>query len=93
MIQSLENAVIIWDGVINRNTFINTKESLTFKEETMMGTMPHYITTANPNNFKSINTNFGLVPPFEERIKNKNERYEKYAECALDTIQNFVKKL
>lgn len=55
--------------------------------------MAQYITNANPKNFQPINANFGLLPPLDERIKNKKERYEQFAKRALDTIQNFVKKV
>ncbi len=78
---------------INAANIVNHKAPVTFPEETMIGAMAHYITTANPDNFQPINANFGLVPPFLERIKSKKERYEKYAERALTTIQNFVKKM
>ncbi|MCR6096031.1 FADH(2)-oxidizing methylenetetrahydrofolate--tRNA-(uracil(54)-C(5))-methyltransferase TrmFO [Salipaludibacillus agaradhaerens] len=78
---------------INAANIVNHKAPVTFPEETMIGAMAHYITTANPDNFQPINANFGLVPPFPERIKSKKERYEKYAERALTTIQNFVKKM
>ncbi|MFC4735593.1 FADH(2)-oxidizing methylenetetrahydrofolate--tRNA-(uracil(54)-C(5))-methyltransferase TrmFO [Bacillus daqingensis] len=78
---------------INAARLLHDQEPVTFPEETMIGAMAHYITSANPDNFQPINVNFGLVPPFEKRIKGKQERYEKYAERALDSIQNFVKKM
>lgn len=59
-----------------------------FPQETVMGSMAHYITTANPDNFQPMNANFGLLPPLEKKIRNKKERYEKMAERALDKIQN-----
>lgn len=78
---------------INAARLLQNKELLVFPGDTMIGAMADYITSANPGNFQPINANFGLVPPFEERIKNKKERYEKYAERALTTIQNFTKKM
>jgi methylenetetrahydrofolate--tRNA-(uracil-5-)-methyltransferase len=65
------------------------KEPIVFPADTAIGSMAHYITTANPDNFQPMNANFGLFPPLEKRIKNKKERYEKIAERALATIQNF----
>ncbi|MDG5788200.1 FADH(2)-oxidizing methylenetetrahydrofolate--tRNA-(uracil(54)-C(5))-methyltransferase TrmFO [Evansella sp. AB-P1] len=78
---------------INAARLVQGKETIVFPEETILGSMSKYITTANPNNFQPMNANFGLLPPFEKRIKNKQERNEKYANQALETIQNFVKKL
>ncbi|WP_078391509.1 FADH(2)-oxidizing methylenetetrahydrofolate--tRNA-(uracil(54)-C(5))-methyltransferase TrmFO [Shouchella patagoniensis] len=62
-------------------------------EETMMGSMAAYITTANSKNFQPMNANFGLVPPLDVRIKAKKERYEALASRALESIQNFVKEV
>ncbi|MFA9456105.1 FADH(2)-oxidizing methylenetetrahydrofolate--tRNA-(uracil(54)-C(5))-methyltransferase TrmFO [Halalkalibacter sp. AB-rgal2] len=78
---------------INAAKLIKGEELVTFPEWTVIGSMAQYITTANPKNFQPINANFGLLPPLEKRIKNKKERYEHLAERALDTIQNFVKKV
>ncbi|SDG97556.1 methylenetetrahydrofolate--tRNA-(uracil-5-)-methyltransferase [Alteribacillus persepolensis] len=60
-------------------------------EETVIGGLAQYITTANPDNFQPMNANFGLLPRLPEKIKNKKERNEKLAERALGAIQNFVK--
>lgn len=78
---------------INAARLVNGEEPKAFPEETVIGSMAQYITTANPDNFQPMNANFGLLPPFPEKIKKKQERNEKHAERALTTIQNFVKKL
>ncbi|WP_035186834.1 FADH(2)-oxidizing methylenetetrahydrofolate--tRNA-(uracil(54)-C(5))-methyltransferase TrmFO [Alteribacter aurantiacus] len=78
---------------INAANLVLGKEPVIFPDETMIGAMANYITTANPDNFQPINANMGLLPPFEKRIKNKKERYEAHGERALATIQNFVKKV
>ncbi|RDU38568.1 methylenetetrahydrofolate--tRNA-(uracil(54)-C(5))-methyltransferase (FADH(2)-oxidizing) TrmFO [Neobacillus piezotolerans] len=61
--------------------------------ETAMGSMAHYITHANPNNFQPMNANFGLFPELPERIKGKQERNLQHANRAIETIQKFVKNL
>ncbi|RNB77442.1 FADH(2)-oxidizing methylenetetrahydrofolate--tRNA-(uracil(54)-C(5))-methyltransferase TrmFO [Brevibacillus panacihumi] len=66
------------------------EELLVLPPETIMGSMAKYITTADPNHFQPMNANFGLVPEWPERIRNKREKNEKLAERALDTIQNFT---
>jgi methylenetetrahydrofolate--tRNA-(uracil-5-)-methyltransferase len=62
---------------------------LVFPQETALGSMSHYITTADPKHFQPMNVNFGLFPPLPERIRNKKEKYERLADRALQTIQNF----
>ncbi|WP_088105083.1 FADH(2)-oxidizing methylenetetrahydrofolate--tRNA-(uracil(54)-C(5))-methyltransferase TrmFO [Halalkalibacter urbisdiaboli] len=78
---------------LNAARLVQGKDLLTFPEETILGSMANYITTANSKNFQPMNANFGLVPPLEVRIRNKQERYAQLADRALSTIQNFVKKM
>ncbi|QHA91780.1 MULTISPECIES: FADH(2)-oxidizing methylenetetrahydrofolate--tRNA-(uracil(54)-C(5))-methyltransferase TrmFO [unclassified Bacillus (in: firmicutes)] len=77
----------------NAARLMNDEEPLVFPEETALGSLANYITTANPDNFQPMNANFGLFPPLETRIKSKKERNETIANRALETIQNFVKRL
>lgn len=69
------------------------EELIEFPVETAIGSMAHYITTANSKNFQPMNANFGLFPELPEKIKGKQERNLQHANRALDTIQNFVKIL
>ncbi|MDM5338060.1 FADH(2)-oxidizing methylenetetrahydrofolate--tRNA-(uracil(54)-C(5))-methyltransferase TrmFO [Fictibacillus enclensis] len=78
---------------INASRLMEDKELLEFPQETAIGSMAHYITTANSKNFQPMNANFGLLPALETRIRNKKERYEALAGRALETIQNFITKL
>lgn len=78
---------------INAARYVKGEELLVFPTETVLGSMANYITTANEKNFQPMNANFGLLPLIEPRIKNKRDRYEQLASRALNTIQNFVKKL
>ncbi|PWA13493.1 methylenetetrahydrofolate--tRNA-(uracil(54)-C(5))-methyltransferase (FADH(2)-oxidizing) TrmFO [Pueribacillus theae] len=77
---------------INAAKLAKGEKPLVFPEETALGSLAHYITSANPNNFQPMNINFGLFTPLGQ-VKNKQERNKKIAERALKTIQNFVSKL
>ncbi|MDX8362264.1 FADH(2)-oxidizing methylenetetrahydrofolate--tRNA-(uracil(54)-C(5))-methyltransferase TrmFO [Cytobacillus sp. IB215316] len=78
---------------INASRSVDGKNLLVFPEETAIGSMAKYITTTNEKNFQPMNANFGLFPDLGVRIKNKKERYESYANRALETIQNFIKNV
>ncbi|WP_226534677.1 FADH(2)-oxidizing methylenetetrahydrofolate--tRNA-(uracil(54)-C(5))-methyltransferase TrmFO [Fictibacillus halophilus] len=78
---------------INAAKLVKGEELAVFPRETAIGSMAYYITTANPDNFQPMNANFGLMPPLETRIKNKQERNTAIAERALETIQNFITNL
>lgn len=75
---------------INAARLAKGEELLVLPPETIMGSMARYITTADPKHFQPMNANFGLVPEWPERIRNKREKNEKLAERALDNIQNFT---
>jgi methylenetetrahydrofolate--tRNA-(uracil-5-)-methyltransferase len=76
---------------INASRLVLGQELVVFPPETAIGSMAHYITSADPKHFQPMNANFGLFAPLGEKIKDKQRRNERYAQRALDTIQNFVK--
>jgi methylenetetrahydrofolate--tRNA-(uracil-5-)-methyltransferase len=76
---------------INASRLVLGQELVVFPPETAIGSMAHYITSADPKHFQPMNANFGLFAPLGEKIKDKQRRNELYAQRALDTIQNFVK--
>ncbi|WP_406687276.1 FADH(2)-oxidizing methylenetetrahydrofolate--tRNA-(uracil(54)-C(5))-methyltransferase TrmFO [Rossellomorea vietnamensis] len=78
---------------INAARLAARKEPVVFPYETAMGSMARYITTANKHNFQPMNANFGLFPELPKKVKGKKERNEQHANRALETIQNFVKKV
>ena len=49
-----------------------------------------YITDESIENFQPMNMNFGILPKLTERIKSKQERYEKIANIALDKMKEFI---
>ena len=78
---------------INAARLAQGKEPVQFPPETAVGSLAHYITSANEKHFQPMNVNFGLFPELPVHTKGKKERAEKYAERALLTIQNFVNNL
>ncbi|HBI04947.1 MAG TPA: methylenetetrahydrofolate--tRNA-(uracil(54)-C(5))-methyltransferase (FADH(2)-oxidizing) TrmFO [Paenibacillaceae bacterium] len=78
---------------INAGRLARGLEPVILPLETAMGSMAHYITTTDPRNFQPMNANFGLFPPLEKKVRNKKERYEQYANRALDKIQIFSQNI
>ncbi|CAM3740913.1 FADH(2)-oxidizing methylenetetrahydrofolate--tRNA-(uracil(54)-C(5))-methyltransferase TrmFO [Mesobacillus thioparans] len=78
---------------INAARLVKGEDPVEFPHETAMGSMARYITTTNAKNFQPMNANFGLFPDLPEKIRAKQERNEKHASRALETIQKFVKNL
>ncbi|NOU93443.1 FADH(2)-oxidizing methylenetetrahydrofolate--tRNA-(uracil(54)-C(5))-methyltransferase TrmFO [Paenibacillus sp. LMG 31456] len=74
---------------LNAARFAKGQECIVFPEDTTLGSMAHYITTADFKHFQPMNANFGLFPPLGEKIKNKKLKNEKIAMRAIEKIQNF----
>lgn len=60
-----------------------------FPEQTAHGSMCKYITSAVVKHFQPMNANFGLMPPLEERIRDKKLKKQKIAERALEFLAKF----
>ena len=70
---------------INASLQYRKEEKKTFSKETVIGALADYIQTPNKN-FQPMNANFGILPPLEEKIRDKQQRYEKMAQRALKNI-------
>ena len=68
---------------INAAHKLKQKETVTFSNETVIGALSKYISTPNEK-FQPMNANFGILPPLQEKIKDKKLRYQKMAERSLE---------
>ncbi len=57
-----------------------------FTTRTAIGALASHVAHAT-GDFQPMNANFGLIDPYEKRIRNKQERYGAIAARALDTIE------
>ena len=71
---------------LNAVAKFNNTEKITFPNETVIGALSSYISTENTK-FQPMNANFGILPPLEEKIKDKIQRYTKMAERALKSLE------
>ena len=74
---------------INAARLAKNLDAKIFPVETCHGALANYITTADEKNFQPMNITFGLLPPFENKIR-KSDRKNKLAARALETLNNFV---
>ncbi|WP_373285822.1 methylenetetrahydrofolate--tRNA-(uracil(54)-C(5))-methyltransferase (FADH(2)-oxidizing) TrmFO [Paenibacillus segetis] len=66
------------------------EEGIVFPEDTTLGSMARYITTADFENFQPMNANFGLFPNLDIRYRKKAEKKEALAHRALDSMSAFI---
>ena len=72
------------------NALYNQEDKqIIFPTETMIGAMANYIVDNTSKNFQPMNANFGIIKPLPERIKDKKEKYERYAKRSLEMLENF----
>ena len=65
------------------------KEPVVFPKETEIGALAHYVSEGGASkSFQPMNANFGIIAPFETKIKGgKRNRNEAYAQRSLDIIK------
>jgi len=67
-----------------------TLEPVVPPAETMLGALMAYVHGADPGRFQPMNANFGLLPPLEERVRDKRRRRELLAERAVTQMRAFA---
>jgi methylenetetrahydrofolate--tRNA-(uracil-5-)-methyltransferase len=53
---------------------------------TMIGALMDFISHAEPKHFQPMPPNFGILPKLAHQIRNKKQRYQAYAQRALEAI-------
>lgn len=66
-------------------------EDLPLPETSMIGALCNYIATENTD-FQPMGSNMGILPPLEETIKNKQERYQVIAERGIADLKRALVK-
>ncbi len=74
---------------INAACTLAGNEPLEFPLETTIGSLAAYIADEQKDRLNPMNINFGLLPPLEEKISDKEQRNKARAERALDKLAEF----
>ncbi|PKM47633.1 MAG: methylenetetrahydrofolate--tRNA-(uracil(54)-C(5))-methyltransferase (FADH(2)-oxidizing) TrmFO [Firmicutes bacterium HGW-Firmicutes-8] len=88
----VESAAMGLVAGINAARRFLAKEPVVFPADTAHGALCKYITEADPKHFQPMNVNFGLLPPLDERIKDKKLKYRTLSERALVELERFKKE-
>ena len=74
---------------INAVNYMKNEEKIIFPVETMIGALTDYISTPNEK-FQPMNANFGILPKLPEKIKDKQERYKKLSDRAINIMKENI---
>jgi len=69
------------------------KSAYLLPESTMMGALAAYVSHGGAAEFQPMGANMGLLPELPERIRGKQERYEKIAQQAVRNLTEFLQNL
>ncbi|MFU8773880.1 MAG: methylenetetrahydrofolate--tRNA-(uracil(54)-C(5))-methyltransferase (FADH(2)-oxidizing) TrmFO, partial [Anaerolineales bacterium] len=79
---------------LNASRIIQAKEPLELPRTTMIGSLCHYVTNADPEDFQPMKANFGLMPPFADgKRRRKKERGAAYAKRSGKDLKNFLAEI
>ena len=55
-----------------------------------LGALVHYISDPSVSDFQPMGANMGILPPWQERVKDKTKRYELIANRGLDSLRAYL---
>ena len=73
---------------INAVKFLRGEQPLILPEFTMIGALLSYITDETVEKFQPMGANFGILPPLDQHIRDKKERYGALSQRSLDWYKN-----
>jgi len=68
------------------------KEPRPLPADTMLGAICAYISDPTVADFQPMGSNMGILPPLEERERNKELRYTKMARRAMDSLRRYLEE-
>lgn len=78
---------------INMARLIKNEDSVVLPDYTMMGALSRYISDESVKDFQPMGANFGVLPPLENKIRDKKLRYEALSQRSMDYMEKEAVKL
>lgn len=75
---------------INAGRYLKGEAPLILPETTMLGALINYITDETVTDFQPMGANMGILPPLENKIRHKDERYAALAQRAVSALEEIL---
>ncbi len=75
---------------INLARRLKGDETVVLPQDTMIGALSRYISDESVKNFQPMGANFGVLPPLDEKIRDKQERYMQLAQRGMNSLKEFA---
>ncbi len=72
---------------------INGESLAILPKTTIIGSIVNYLTTASAEGFQPMNANFGILPPLDEKIRDKALKKLAYSNRAINDIKTYKENL
>jgi methylenetetrahydrofolate--tRNA-(uracil-5-)-methyltransferase len=77
-------------GGVNMDRILTSQVPVLPPSTSMIGALMHYLRTAEPGRFQPMNSNFGLLDPLAEHVRDKTLRRERMVQRARDEFAVWV---
>lgn len=87
--ESASSGIIAAESIIRK---AGGQAPLSFPNFTMLGALSGFISDQTVKNFQPMGANFGILPPLDEKIRDKKQRYSALANRSVEWFQKNVKR-
>lgn len=74
---------------LNAARRLRGEKTVTLPKTTMMGALSAYISDRSVKNFQPMGANFGVLPPLENKIRDKKQRYAALSKRGLSDLEAY----
>ena len=88
----IESAASGIQAGLNLARLLAGRELLRLPGETMLGALAGYISDSSVKDFQPMGSNMGILPPLEERVRDKSKRYLTMAQRAMKALEQCLEQ-
>jgi methylenetetrahydrofolate--tRNA-(uracil-5-)-methyltransferase len=87
--ESAASGIIAAESIISKS---KGQAPIDFPNFTMLGALSGFISDETVKNFQPMGANFGILPPLDEKIRDKKQRYLGLANRSVEWFQKNIKR-